>query len=403
MQRSLPPIVDEWEDEWKADLKDVLFNIERGKPIRMINPPVLGFGNSLYPDDAWQIYLAHLGHSLWLEAHGVLPWSLKDMEPEHLKYLLSSEYMMKYDAITISGVLNKCYLIKCKDGKEGITAAVWDPRITYYFMVNDILRDGNYTKGKLLHNTQEDTIYALADWLRAYSQHNLPNQSNKSLYDYNKSAIDRILYPIEGKKCTIITCSGVTAVFRAVLRTVNIPVSSLTIDLVGDAHSDGGTHSTPGFPSIGKQLLNGDDIFDYTLKPTGNTNPVSTLFFSDIQMQDLFENPELDCLEEKCHTIIAQRSYNHAKYLRSLAYNYQVDGILYYYVNYGEDYLDKFLAGPYDIETNKVNNELYLLPYFSKEERKIMIDNTKSWVLQLGEGDFQKGKERIKDRFYHNN
>jgi hypothetical protein len=357
-----------WSASQKADLTGAILALENGDPFRVTAPPALFSGNYISAGDAWQIYLAQIAQSLWIEVHQVVSWHLQDFPDSQLAYLLDSRKLFQYYPGTNQFRFE--YLLMGE-------STAWNPRICYEFLSNL----------GMIQGTQLDTIYALTDWMRAHLCHMSGGASYTAQYGYaGPPPADKILYPLEGKKHITTACWGTTGLYAAVLRSVNIPVESARITL------DDSTHSRAAFPSVDRSLDHSDDPYNNELFPSGGATAISQLFYTYAQMNTLFFNPVLDSNNGITNTPGQQAAFNKGKHIMQIAYDYMSGGLLYEYAQFGPDYLNDSLRGP-RIGTGTVVQ--YAYPYFTDAERASMVAAVENKVKSIGGGDLTLGKNKV--------
>ena len=387
-----------WSVRQQADLSRALAAVETGKPagLRAAPEPIghididpLNLDKKKFPaekpaphceddghvlitsEDAWKIYLAHVAHSLWLERHGKVGWSLKTMSKSERALLLDSRFLQKR-----------------KNEKEfDVTRFVmghalsWDPTAAYRFLVEK----------KLLGDTPEETVIAVTGWASRNLRHITASETYADIYGYpGPIPVDRILNAAVPGPWKVGGCWGVTGFYAGVLRGANIPVENSMI----------GGHSRPIFPSAGLALNHGDDIYTSIIGPSGNAVPSRKLLLSRDEWARLVESPELDCVEGKCNTPREQADFNIGRRQRQLAREYMTDWALYNYISKGPEYLNDSLRG-YRVDNKFVT---YAMPYLSAEERRAFIAEVEAELRRLGGGDTKKGGEivlRRSDAFWH--
>jgi hypothetical protein len=369
---------DQWSAAQKADLDQAILLLEREGRHAMTLPPALVSATNFSSQDAWKIYLAHVAQSLWTEVHGIVPWRLADFRDNDLKLLLDSRTLMAVSATTPVSYGFVSILM------GNITA--WNPRISYQFLSNL----------NMIGPTQTATIFAVTDWMRAHLIHISGGTAYSDQYGYaGPPPADRVLYPLEGKRHITAGCWGTTGLYSALLRSVNIPVKSRQIDLIG------GNHSHPGFPSAGLALVHGDDPYTMQLDISGNVIPSAELFYSLTELSNRFVNPPVDCVGSRCNTIGVQASYNQEKDQWQLAHDYLADSPLYIYARNGAAALDAKLEGPDPV----LAGYEYVIPLFQPAERQAIIDDVAAKLAEIGNGDPTAGGTIVIERwqqFYDN-
>ena len=366
----------DWTHDQKTALYDAIRSREAGKPYPLAAPPVLVNGWFISAADAWTIYLAHIAQTLWAEVHRAVPWRLAAIPDAQFSWLLDGRTLFAFDAG--SNAYAFCY-----DVPGMITA--WNPRVSYEFLSNL----------NLIRPTQEETIFALTDWMRGHLIHISADTDKMKQYGYaGAPPADKVLYPLEGRKHVTEGCSGTTGLYGAVLRAVNIPVQN------GHVLYFNSDHARPIFPSVELTLTHGDDPYDQTLQPSGAVVPSSSLLWATSAFDSLIATPPVDCVGSRCNTPGEQAAYNQEKAFKQLAYDYMTDNILYTYASGGLTSLEYWLTG-----RDQFNPDRYAKPLFSDLERISMKTAVVIRVTEIGGGNIEMGKTIVIDRvnrFYAN-
>ena len=393
-----------WSDDQKADLFNAITLREQGIGSPLQGPPeVVEIHEStgmtiISNEDAWQIYLSFIAHYLWLEINNKLPWSFTDpFEPgENMRFLGSWYFIIRPD------VFEGAMFNAIPD--SGIRfIAPWNPLPEYEFLHNF----------KMIGENHEQTIYAFTEWMRGRLSHfQYLNGTAEELfeqfeYEGKSPPPERILYPLEGRKAQTVGCTTTSGLYAVALATVNIPVgvSLSSLDWYSNGIEDGG-HTRPLFPTIGKTMGHGDDPYHQSFRPYFNAVPVQELFFEyDPQYfppysteypavfdDDVLVNGTVDCNASKCNTVTEQLTYLYEKDL--IRKNLEGLGgyLLISYLDGSSAYstphpLDFLLTGP------------FVKPYFSGIEKAIIRQQLESQLVEIGDGNRQRGADRVRWRY----
>jgi len=384
----------DWSTKQKGDLTRALAAVEAGKPAGLLAPPVPNTGHKIIHEklnlpkkkngpqceddghvlyaanDAWVLYVAHIAHSLWLERHRKVGWSLSKMESDERALLLDSRLLQKR---------------KDADEFEATRfvmghALSWDPAMAYRFLVRE----------KLLGKTPEDTVGNVTDWASMNLRHIRGGETYAAIYGYpGPIPIDRFTDPtFEGPK-KVGGCWGVTGFYAGILRGVNIPVEN---SMKGKHEYN--MHSRPVFPTAKRALNHGDDIYSTLVGASGNKIPGSRMLLTQKEWETLVQSPKLDCVAGKCNTKEEQADYNIGRRQRLLAREFLTDGFLAEYHYKDPKYVDESLQG------FRVGGgfNTFAKPYLSAEERKAFISEIEAELKRLGGGDIKKGGKIANDR-----
>ena len=201
----------DWTPEMKNGLFSYLLIYETGGTYPYSGPPEPQAGSTthdtvLSPRDSWQLYLANIAFSLYVEVNRLTAWSITTYSPEQLAPLFDNREIF---------------------GRWGTQiffheATAWNPKFCYDFLI----------ARSLIKREPRETIKAFTGWTRKYIVHQYTGGGfdSREYYSYNGAPpVDRILTPrwpgrFNNWESQIHGCMGTTALFKAVLRSVNIPV-----------------------------------------------------------------------------------------------------------------------------------------------------------------------------------
>lgn len=360
----------QWTNAEKAALDNAIRSLENGQNPTLSQPPALLPGNDISPADAWTIFLAHIAQSLWVDVNNKVNWNLSDYSSDNLNLLLDGRKLIRY--------LPSNNLYGFEVGNMG-NVTPWNAKVAFDFMDNF----------GLIQSSGQATLYKLTDWMRGHLIHISGGADLVAQFGYaGPPPVDKVLYPLEGKRHITAGCWGTTGLYNAVLRTVNIPVQSGTMGL------GGGTHSRPIFPSLNKSMPHGDDPYTATLIPSGVPVPTANIFYSLADMNSKFSNPTPDCVGGNCNTVGDQASYNQGKDHLKLAFDLKGDWVLYTYATHDAAYMDEYFQGPFI----GGGVHLYAKPYFEPAVRASMIAEVEARLTSLGDGDIEAGKQIVTER-----
>lgn len=288
---------DHWTSQMKEDLLNFFVIYETGAPYPYATPPIpqppYGFNyTSLTDEDSWNMYLANAAFSLYLDANRFFPtWRLSAYTEERLDLILSS---------------NEILTNASPQGFRYITA--WNPKYCYDFL----------SSRGMIKRSQEETIYEFTNWCRKHIYHwtRTRGEGIMSFFGYNGSPpIDQMLAPrldpSRGWKSPVGGCWVATALFKAVLRSVNIPVNEhFRFSSIG-AREGEGIHSGCEFPgSHNLGVIHSDDLYLYSFGLY--YIPTSQLFIS---LTDLIST------YPSSHASPDLSGQNHSRWLWLLFYN----------------------------------------------------------------------------------
>lgn len=358
----------DWSAAQKNQLADAIREIENGFNPGLTTPPALNADNRVSAADAWTIYIHHVAHSLWLERNSKVPWRLIDMSPDNLRLLLDGENL-------ITRVVDGSYYYNSL--QEG-ALTVWNPQISYQFMTNL----------GLLKSTHRDTIFAFTDWARAHVRHISGADDRSVVYGYpGMPPADRILYPLEGQGQIANGCWGMSPLWIAALRGVNIPAQ------FGTVVYSGGLHARPIFPTIGMGLGHGDDPYTSTYASTGNPIPIADIFWSLSDINTLLLSPTPECPGGSCISPEEQASFNAAAFSMNVVTGATGDYLLSRYARGGADDLRNALIGPTRDHAHFLHR-----PLLTTAEQDAVIALVEAELRSLGGGSIAAGVDIVDAR-----
>lgn len=370
---------DEWSFWEKAPLEQQLQRLEQGDPQATEIPPNDGVPSQLAAGYAFNLYVAHLAHSLWADVHDVVPWKLRDYTPEELAYLLDGREYFRYRTDTNNYDFKTSIPL---DGAEGLQLGTlsWNPRIAFEFLVNLDLIKGSH----------QETVFAVSNWMRSHLWHFTQAAHGTALEQYGYDGmppLDKILYPLHDKRHVVSGCWGITALYMAMLRTTNIPVAPALTNLGRIDPPTDNNHSRPLFLTLDLSMPHADDALGSLTAP-GMPVPVDVMFWTSEEIETLTVSPSLDCDGPVCNTRGAQSSYNilRKRYGDVLALN--GDFLLNKYANEGSQGIHDSLTDPG-----------FALELFSIAERDQAVADIEAELTRIGDGDIEAGKSVVSSRF----
>lgn len=369
---------DEWPTEMKEQLKNFLLLLEQGKPFPIEGPPpLLNISGNDYsyisPEDAREIYIAHVAQCLWYELHDSDAWNITDLSSDELVYLFDGRKLIRifysYDVYYFSA-------------NEMGAVTPWDPSLIFNFM--DHLG--------MIKSTQEETVFSLVDWFRAHVRHvsGVEQAIENRIENFGYKGIipvERIPFPLAGMDHVSWGCGGTSGFFAAALRTINIPVIHGRTCLANPGEGCQ-CHSRIELPTVRKNatedlgiaVVHSDDFYSGYLKPWGNgTVPSPELFYTFDEINTLIDDPQdIDFPNTPCQ----QATQNHYRHWSLIAREY-LPG--YYLQKCGEsnESLDDILRGS------------YALPYLNESERLDFREAARTEITNLGDGNFSNGVEYL--------
>lgn len=362
------------------DLKDLAMHI-KGE-IELLEPPEIteqeeGRDFGYYSEEiAWNMYLAHVAHSLKLEVEKILPWSIADYDKEMLEILFDGRNFIlysKYRKLYEFGYRYPDYV--------GRAITDWSPKPAYEFFMNE---------GRL-GETQLDAIYNLTQWVREHLVHwssNVP--SNWDGY-IGLPPVEKILYPPEGARSWVAGCGGTTSFYTAMLAALNIPVKLGRSNFATSYEPDRAlAHARAEFLSQGIGFMHSDDPYSTFARRGVNEIPVEELLVTFEQLEQLIDNPELDTSDGYTPTKGEQATFNINKYMMDAAFRSRADTLIvkraHDILGHEENALENALSGP------KNGGELIIWkPIYTDEEISDMRDAIDQTLTEIGNGSLEEG------------
>lgn len=265
----------QWPDSLRQELKEAIERIEKlDEPLLPYAPPVdLGVASSSPPiksaKAARRLYLSRVAQSLWVERHEAVPWKLADYSDDDLKILLDSRILLNYNET------NDHYSINHR-GAGAVTD--WNPRMNYRLMKNF----------GFIRSTPWYTILSLTDWMRGRMDHapgsilgggTTGDTARLDVWGYaGLPSTEHMVYPHfyrvsfggvtqVNQRSYAAGCHGASGFYNAMLAAVNIPSRSVVHQT---SH-----HSMTYFPSEGRILRHGDDVYDQSGQTSWHAHPTS--------------------------------------------------------------------------------------------------------------------------------
>ncbi|HNO26301.1 MAG TPA: hypothetical protein PKK94_25195, partial [Leptospiraceae bacterium] len=266
----------EWDDARKEDLAGIFKKVWNSETLFQSDP--LPNRADLKKDDeacqildetdAWTMFASYTAHGLMMEIKGELDWSIK-----------------KYSALGLSELFDSIRMLYRNGGSEDYTvdddfgyALPCEPKTAYKFL----------TKNKIIKSDRKSTIEAMLEWCRSNLSHSSGDIGDvDSYYDqWQYKGLPPVVKMIEGTKTLsdpsaekrhyTAGCGGTSAFLKAVLRVVNIPVTTVTV---------GAGHKTPYFMEEGLYLSHGDDPYNL-LMINDPPIPISELFLDEKKFEE---------------------------------------------------------------------------------------------------------------------
>ncbi len=188
-------------------------------------------------EEAFDVFTAHVAHSLFLEAKEIFPWRLKDHHAEEIQEILSSDRyvslikpndeFVEYPADILPG---RDYQSLYDENGRGI--GLCDPQDGYYFMQEEFL----------VGTTEQETLANIMDWMRRKVSHGVefssvdPSVKIEHVFLHDRLTVrEWVNFGGDTWRALLLAyngCHGAASDFRNLARSMNIPV------LVGFSRED---------------------------------------------------------------------------------------------------------------------------------------------------------------------
>ena len=301
-----------WPESQKLMLKEFLDLRDRNQPFPITGPPEINRLGYMSHCDALKIYLSHVAQSLWADATRMVAWRLSSANANSLTHLFDSRQLMLFSAAR--GYRFDFFVMGA--------VTHWDPVLSFNFLISE----------GILAVSHWQTIQNLAAWCRrnlihitgyAYDHNGGPFSSQAEQWEYiygysGVPLVDKMLFPLPGRRHITHGCWGTSGFMAALLRTVNIPVHH------GRSEFSSGHHSRPEFFSVNKSLSHGDDLYNGWVRLGHNNVPIGEVFWDHAVMVAQIDAPAP--LPGK--TVPETASYHHRKHLVNLGVTHKTDWLL---------------------------------------------------------------------------
>lgn len=260
-----------WPRETKQRLDQIVDCFRSGSPLPFKIPVALaprsavmqeavGYGSL---ESGVDIYLAQIGHMIYLDMAGLVPWSLATLTDEELSYLLPSS---NYFVLVRSGggLTYQTFMVPGSvAGGQDAGGVLGDPRDTLGFLLAKPEHGA-----ELIGATREETVGNLSEWVHDYLFHwetgfaSSPREFflrhpflSDRLRRLPVDALDRDVY------VAIAGCWSASALLAHLLRSVNIPARAITLS-IEDAYYEGEHKGLlVSFGGVQRYLPHSDDLY----------------------------------------------------------------------------------------------------------------------------------------------
>jgi hypothetical protein len=223
-----------WPPAWKDLLLAHILKIYRGDQVLYPDTLTIEYTH----DQAFDIYLSYLAHSLYVEAEHLVPWSIHDFEASEIKDLWDAHQYFQWDSIHKIFELNY---------ESSGAVRIFHPLASYIFA------SGIQTNDQFLN--PNESITALLNWSRAYLHH------TERIGQIYYQSVPLTWYPPKSKVHAVYSCWATGGMILEYCRSLNIPVQKSNIELFN------GTHTQLHFPTLDWHLTHADDLYDPLFYP----------------------------------------------------------------------------------------------------------------------------------------
>jgi len=302
----------DWPESQVVMLKEFLDLRDQNLPFPIAGPPSVDMLGYMTHCDALKIYLAHVAQSLWADASRAVPWRLSSANATTLSHLFDSRLLLEFSAAR--GHRFNFFVMGA--------VTHWDPVQSYNFLVDEAILAGS----------QWQTIRNLAAWCREhlvhitgfeYDHNGGPFGSQMEQWEYifgysGLPLVDKMLFPLPGRRHVTHGCWGTSGFLAALLRTVNVPVRH------GRSNFSGRHHSRPEFFTVAKSLAHGDDPYNGWVRLGHNNVPIGDIFWDHADLVAQVDSPAP--LPGK--TVPETASWNHRRHLAALGVAHKTNWLL---------------------------------------------------------------------------
>jgi hypothetical protein len=366
---------------WTPDQLDTLYDriqrMENNTPFPSTSPPTYPWSTV----DLNNMYMGRIARSLYVEAHAIVPWSIRDLPDSLLRSLLDFDlWYNPYYGQWVAG---------------GIGVLDWDATRTFSFC-----RDNN-----IVQQSQEGTVMAFADWCRRHLVHAAGTDSPKSLYDYDApvAPLDRILSGFSldpDRPYRTFGCGTTTHIWREVMRAMNTVVIPRNWIMGYPGSNQTYSHSSFSIPTLDLGVGHSDDFYNSDLNNMSGGSrhyiPPRQLFLTGQWWDEYLLSPRtLDCNDTICNTPAQQSFFNHCRRDVQLDVQYLTDNIL------------SARSGDSDSSTiptsligylTKVDDYTFAHPLLNINEQSEALRRVDSLLSALGGGQWSAGSEIVRNR-----
>lgn len=286
-----------WPNTWKDLLLKHIHQIYQGKTITYPDTLTTGYNH----DEAFDIYLSYIAHSLYIEQERLVPWSVYDFDPASLTDLWNAHQYFQWDSIHHQFQYNY---------QNGGAVKLYHPLATYLFAQS--------IQSSSTLSSPPAAMTSILNWSRAYLHHT--ERTGQIYYQ----SIPLTWYPEKGNVHTVYSCWATGALIMEYARAFNLPVRRSTIELYN------GLHTQLYFPLSASHLTHADDVYDPLFYPAGQTIPIETVLMNETEYRDFLSHKPI-CLRDTCHSSGTQHTYDRRLFLLNKALAAKSPYLLYQY------------------------------------------------------------------------
>lgn len=315
-----------WPNAWKDLLLNHIDQIYKGQSVEYPDTLSTGFTH----DEAFDIYLSYLAHSLYVEQEHLVPWSINDFDPSALADIWDAHQYFQWDSIHHNFQYNY---------QNGGAVKLFHPLATFLF--------GQNVQTNSTLSGASAAITSILNWSRAYLHHT--ERTGQIYYQ----SVPLTWYPPKGNVHAVYSCWATGALIMEYARAFNLPVRRSTIDLYN------GLHTQLYFPLSSSHLTHADDIYDPLFYPAGHDIPVESVMMNETEYKNFISHRPM-CLRDTCHSSGTQHTYDRRKFLLNKALVSKSPFLLNQY-DEGNSIFKSYLRG------DEFNS--FLIPIYDAEEQ----------------------------------
>ena len=287
-----PYVLKYWQAAWKDRLKLEIQDIYNGVAVSYPDTLTSEFSR----EQAFDIFLRYVAHSLYIEQEHLVPWSVNEFAPGDYNTLWDARSYFDWDS------LQHTYHY---DYQAGGAVRVFHPLISY-LAARSVLTGSATQLDKALSD--------LFGFIRGYFNHT--ERSGLIFYQDVRST----WFPQPGQQHTVFSCWATGGMILEFCRAMNMPVRRADIELYN------GLHTQLHFPTLGWHLTHADDLYDPMFYPIHKQVPSTEVLMNENEYYSFQKNHPI-CILDSCHTRRTQNTYDRRRWMVQKAASHGSNGL----------------------------------------------------------------------------